>query len=59
VWQELGALTKKWKDPWGQVFLQLPWLLPALFPLQDSVYRSKALVKSKQESAIPKKLFTL
>jgi hypothetical protein len=19
---ELGALTKKWKDPWGQVFLQ-------------------------------------
>jgi hypothetical protein len=25
VRQELGALTKKWKDPWGQVFLQ--WLV--------------------------------
>jgi hypothetical protein len=22
VWQEPGALTKKWKDPCGQVFLQ-------------------------------------
>ncbi len=34
VRQEFGALTKKWEDPWGQVFLQNPFKMQIQLELE-------------------------